>query len=445
MDPALGLFPVGFGSHMGCGVALAPCSGSCWLLLFHFPWAELPSTLCQSRFPSVGKLRHGNIFQAGCGSTAGQGLAGALGEGREVVCEQNPPFPVLPGPARSPAPSLPVSPSASRTAGQRLGPAGSRRGTELSPAAPRPSPQLMPAGNGSEGAVGSSSFAGPSLWLWEMGVGLVARSCSGSCCLLGCHREEDKKGWMGFPCFSWGLCLELAKLGWFLALPHTLLFLAVSWEEQILVSRSFSLSQPTIRQAKGFQPGKAAAASLVFQPFLLQPARDGLGSTGIPPDTPQPSWASSPVPLGAGSGRQGGSRVPAWGCPGAKNRGMEDALALQQGSSTGNALELCSSTGNALEEGSSTGDALELGTSTGDALEISGSTRNALELSSSTGNALEQGSSTRNALEQSRSTGDALELSSSTGAGYQRGRCPGCQRIPRRDHSQAAAAAWEPG
>lgn len=185
-----------------------------------------------------------------------------LGEGREVVWEQNPPFPALPAPAHSTAPSLPVLPPACRTAGQCLGPAGSRRGTELSPAAPRPSPQPMPAGHGSEGAVGSSSFAIPSLCLWEMGEGLVARSCSGSCCLLGCHREENKKGWMGFPCFSWGLCLELAKLGCVLVLLCTLLFLVLSWEEQVLVSQNFSLSQPTIQQAKGFQPGKAAAASL---------------------------------------------------------------------------------------------------------------------------------------------------------------------------------------
>lgn len=149
-------------------------------------------------------------------------------------------------PACSTAPSLPVSPPASRTAGQCLGPAGSRRGTELSPAAPRPSLQPTPAGDGSHGAVGSSP------WLWEMGVGLVARSCSGSCSIWGCHSEEEKKGWMGFPCFSWGLCLDLAKLGWFLVLPHILLLLALSWEEQVLVSQSFSLSQPTIQQGKGF-------------------------------------------------------------------------------------------------------------------------------------------------------------------------------------------------
>lgn len=237
----------------------------------------------------------------------------------------------------------------------------------------------------------------------------MARSCSGSCSLLGCHREEDKNGWMGFPCFSWGLCLDLAKLGCFLVLPHTLLLLALSWEEQVLVSRSFSLSQPTIRQAKGFQPGKAAAASLIFQPFLLQPAWDGLGSTGIPPDISQPSWASSPVPLGAGSGGQGGSRVPVRGCPGARNRGMEDALALHKGSSTE--------------------DALGLGSSTGDAL----------GLSRSTGNALQQGSSTGNALGLNNSTGDALEQGSSAGRGQR------CECIPPREHSQAAAAAWEPG
>lgn len=41
LDPSLGLFPVEFGSHGSCGVALAPCSASCWLLLFQFPWTEL--------------------------------------------------------------------------------------------------------------------------------------------------------------------------------------------------------------------------------------------------------------------------------------------------------------------------------------------------------------------------------------------------------------------
>lgn len=75
--------------------------------------------------------------------------------------------------------------------------------------------------------MGSASFALPPPWLWEVGRGLVARSCSGGCCLVGCGREDDEKGWLGFPCFPWGLCLEPAKLGWFLALPHTLLLFAL--------------------------------------------------------------------------------------------------------------------------------------------------------------------------------------------------------------------------
>lgn len=76
----------------------------------------------------------------------------------------------------------------------------------------------MPAEDGSEGAVGSSSFAIPSLWLWEMIVRLVVRSCS----LLGCHREEDKKGWMIFPVFLGDYTLTWHS---FLVLPHILLLL----------------------------------------------------------------------------------------------------------------------------------------------------------------------------------------------------------------------------
>lgn len=148
-------------------------------------------------------------------------------------------------------------------------------------------------------AVPSSSQAIPAAhasWGWVRGccgllpvaVGLMARSCSGSCSHLGCHREEDNKGWMGFPCFSWGLCLDLEKLGWFLLLPHILFFLALSWEEQVLVSQSFSLSQPTIQQGKGFQPGKAAAAFLIFPAF--SPAAS-LGWAGIHRDPPRHSTA----------------------------------------------------------------------------------------------------------------------------------------------------------
>lgn len=129
------------------------------------------------------------------------------GRGQGGVWEQNPPFPVLPGPA----PSAPTSPPACRTAGQWLGPAGSRRRTELSPAAPSPSPQPTPAGDGSEGAGGSSSFAVPSLCLWDWGQELLWK-------LLPLE-EEDKKGWTCFPCISWGLCLELAKLGCFWCYP----------------------------------------------------------------------------------------------------------------------------------------------------------------------------------------------------------------------------------
>lgn len=86
---------------------------------------------------------------------------------------------------------------------------------------------------------------------------------------------------------------------------------------------------------------------------------------------------------------------------------MEDALALQQGSITGDALGFCSSTENALGLGSSTEDALEL--------------------SSSTGNALDLGSSTADVLEQGISTWG----------------CQGCKNIPAQHHSQAAA--WKPG
>lgn len=142
-----------------------------------------------------------------------------------------------------------------------------QEGDRAVPSSFQPIPTAHTSWDGSEGAGGSSSFAVPSLCLWEWGQELLWK-------LLPLE-EEDKKGWMGFPCISWGLCLELAKLGCFWGLPHTLLFLALIWEEQVLISWSFSFSQPAIQQAKGFQPGKAAAASL--SPSLFSCSQPGMG------------------------------------------------------------------------------------------------------------------------------------------------------------------------
>lgn len=103
-----------------------------------------PALCSQSRFPPVGKLRHGSIFQAGRDGTAGHGLAGTLGEGRDVAWEENlslycvPRSCVLSCPRRcllTPLlpPLPPTSPPASGTAGRCLGPAGSRRGGQSCP------------------------------------------------------------------------------------------------------------------------------------------------------------------------------------------------------------------------------------------------------------------------------------------------------------------------
>lgn len=110
-----------------------------------------------------------------------------------------------------------------------------------------------------------------------------------------------------------------------------LVFSATRHPAPFLLPLVFSLPQPAIQQAKGFQPGEPAASSPGFQPFLPQPAWDALGSTGILPDTPCPSWESSPWE----------KRVTGW----------------EQGTNTGDALEQGTSTRDALEQGTSTGDA----------------------------------------------------------------------------------------
>jgi len=271
-------------------VSLAPCSGSwhragvgCLSTASH--GQGFPSTLLPAQISTSGETE---ALKHLPGGQLDGGLLGPWERAGRWRVNKISAFTGFPGPARSAAhptasspPRATPWPPGSRTAGQRLRPAGSRSGTGLSPDPLQPTP----AGDGSESAVGSTSFAPfapSSLWRlggdWWPGTALEAAA---SWVVLG----GGWWGWMGFPCFPSRLCLEPARPGSLLVLPHSLLLFTLGWEEQVPLSLGFfSLPRPGFWQAKRFQPGDTTASSLVFQRCLLQ---TGLGMLWDPQGFPQ--------------------------------------------------------------------------------------------------------------------------------------------------------------
>lgn len=104
-------------------------------------------------------------------------------------------------------------------------------------------------------------------------------------------RMMRKAGWV-FPVFFGDCALGQQSPARFWCFPTpwgVLLLYTLGWEEQVLLSLGFSLPQPAIQQAKGFQPGEQQPPPLSSSLF----SSSQLGMCWDPQGTPQTPHAQA--------------------------------------------------------------------------------------------------------------------------------------------------------